>query len=111
MAGEGETTQRHPTPELLLGLRTPTDVDVAPVRGSVERVAWSSDGSTLLVVAADPGSYDLDWSARPVRGGEPDPDPIVRRRHRAWRRLFMVDLASGRAQEVGPDGLSVWEVD
>jgi dipeptidyl aminopeptidase/acylaminoacyl peptidase len=193
MSGEGETTQRHPTPELLLGLRTPTDVDVAPggeriafalhatvseggpsvpsdvwmidgaepvrltdspscdrspawspdgtrlafrsdrltpghtlpytmmpgaepvlaatVRGSVERVAWSSDGSTLLVVAADPGSYDLDWSARPVRGGEPDPDPIVRRRHRAWRRLFMVDLASGRAQEVGTDGLSVWEVD
>jgi dipeptidyl aminopeptidase/acylaminoacyl peptidase len=188
-----DAERRHPTPELLLEVRTPTDVDVAPdgvriafalhasvsddgpsvpsevwmidggepvrltdgpscdrspawspdgariafrsdrvtpghllpytmtpgadpvlaatFRGSVEGVSWSSDGTKLLVQAADPGSYDLDWSARPVRGAEPDPDPIVRRPRQAWRRLFLVDLASGRAEEIGPEGLSVWEVD
>jgi dipeptidyl aminopeptidase/acylaminoacyl peptidase len=86
-------------------------VQAATLRGSAEQVAWSADGRRLLVLAADPGSYGLDWSAVAVTASEPDPDPIVRRPHDAWRRLFMVDLASGEAAEVGPPGLSVWEVD
>src|SRR6478672_7398781 len=38
--------------------------------GSCESVAWSNDGGRLLVVAADPGSYGLDWSARAVPGAD-----------------------------------------
>jgi dipeptidyl aminopeptidase/acylaminoacyl peptidase len=84
---------------------------VATFRGAAEHVLWSADGGRLLIQVADPGSYGLDWSARPVTGAEPDPDPIVRRANQAWRRLFMVDLASGAVEEVGPTGLSIWEVD
>ena len=64
----------------------------ARLTGSAESVAWSRDGSRLLVLAADPGSYGLDWGARAVRGAEPDPDPIVRRPGDARRRLFLIDL-------------------
>jgi dipeptidyl aminopeptidase/acylaminoacyl peptidase len=83
----------------------------ATFRGSGERVFWSSDGMRLLVLVADPWSYGLDWSAVAVTGSEPDPDPIVRRPQDAWRRLFLVDIATGGVTEVGPPGLSVWEVD
>ena len=79
--------------------------------GSAESVAWSSDGGHLLVLAADPGSYGLDWSARAVNGADPDPDPIVRRPGELRRRLFLIDLVDGNAKEVGPPDLSVWEVD
>jgi dipeptidyl aminopeptidase/acylaminoacyl peptidase len=78
--------------------------------GSCESVAWSSDGARLLVVAADPGSYGLDWSARAVTGAEPPADPIVRRPGDARRRLFLIDLATDTATEVGPPDLSVWEI-
>jgi dipeptidyl aminopeptidase/acylaminoacyl peptidase len=81
------------------------------LRGSAESLAWSGDGSRLLVLAADPLSYGLDWSARAVNGAEPDPDPIVRTPGDARRRLFLVDLASGEASEVGPHDRSVWEFD
>jgi len=83
----------------------------ATFRGSAEQLLWSSDGSRLLARVADPWSYGLDWSAVAVTGSEPDPDPIVRRPADAWRRLFLVDLASGEVDEVGPPGRSVWEVD
>jgi dipeptidyl aminopeptidase/acylaminoacyl peptidase len=86
-------------------------VPAASFRGSADQVLWSSDGARLLVSVADPWSYGLDWSAVAVTGAEPDPDPIVRRPGDAWRRLFLVDLASGEVDEVGPEGLSVWEVD
>ncbi|HEX2421819.1 MAG TPA: hypothetical protein VHN56_01520, partial [Actinomycetota bacterium] len=82
----------------------------ATFRGSAEQLLWSSDGSRLLVLVADPGSYGVDWSAGAVTGSEPDPDPIVRRPDDAWRRLFLVDLASGEVDEVGPPGRGVWEV-
>ena len=83
----------------------------ATLTGSAESVAWSSDGSRLLVLAADPGSYGLDWGARAVRGAEPESDPIVRRPGDARRRLFLIDLGSGDVTEVGPPDLSIWEVD
>ena len=86
-------------------------MEVGTLIGSAESVAWSRDGNRLLVLAADPGSYGLDWSARAVRGAGPDPDPIVRRPGDARRRLFLFDLASGDVAEVGPPDLSVWEVD
>jgi dipeptidyl aminopeptidase/acylaminoacyl peptidase len=83
----------------------------ATLTGSCESVAWSSDGARLLVLVADAGSYGLDWSARAVVGAEPTPDPIVRRPGDARRRLFLIDLATAEATEVGPPDLSVWEFD
>lgn len=82
----------------------------ATLVGSAESVGWSSDGERLLVLAADPGSYGLDWSARAVNGADPLPDPIVRRPGDARRRLFLIDLATGDTNEAGPPDLSVWEV-
>jgi dipeptidyl aminopeptidase/acylaminoacyl peptidase len=81
------------------------------LEGSAESVSWSSDSERLLVLAADPGSYGLDWSARAVNGAGPEPDPKIRRSGDARRRLLSVDPASGDASEVGPPDLSVWEVD
>jgi dipeptidyl aminopeptidase/acylaminoacyl peptidase len=83
----------------------------ATFEGSAEALAWSGDGGRLLVHVADPGCYGLDWSARAVTGAHPDSDPIVRSSAGAWRRLFLVELASGAATEVGPSGRSVWEFD
>ncbi len=83
----------------------------ASLVGSAESLAWSSDGTRLLVLAADPFSYGLDWSARAVNGARPDPDPIVRRPGDARRRLFLIDPAAREAVEVGPPDRSVWEFD
>src|SRR5438093_1313945 len=83
----------------------------ATFRGSAEAVSWSRDGNRLLVLVADPGSFGLEWSAVAVRGAGREPDPDVRRSAEAWRRLYLVDLRSGAADEAGPVGRSVWEFD
>jgi dipeptidyl aminopeptidase/acylaminoacyl peptidase len=83
----------------------------ATLTGSAESVAWSADGERLLVMAADQGLYGLDFSARAVMWASPVPDPEVITPGTAWRRLFLVDLATGDVQEVGPVGASIWEVD
>src|ERR1700675_3815045 len=71
----------------------------ATLVGSAESVAWSAEGERLLVIAADPGSYALDWSARAVTGVDGIP-PRIRRPRDAWRRLFLVDPSSGGIDEV-----------
>ena len=81
-----------------------------PSTGPRSRVAWSADGARLLVLAADPGSYALDWAARAVTGAD-GVAPRVRRPGDAWRRLFLIDVASGAAGRSGRRGSSVWEVD
>jgi dipeptidyl aminopeptidase/acylaminoacyl peptidase len=84
---------------------------VGVLDGSAESLLWSGSGDRLLVIAADPGSYGLDASARPVMGGPRAQDPAVLRPEQSWRRLFLIDAASGAVTEVGPAGHSVWEVD
>ena len=83
----------------------------ATLTGSAESVAWSSDGNRLLVLAADPGSYGLDWTARAVNGAEPPTDPSIKRPGQAQRRLFLIDLTSGDVEEASPPDQSVWEFD
>lgn len=82
----------------------------ATLHGSAEAVAWSADGTGLLVMAADAGLYGLDFSARAVMWSE-QTTIEVHRPGEAWRRLFRVDLATGATDEVGPQGLSIWEFD
>lgn len=85
--------------------------ELGDITGSVERLAWSSHGEALLVVAADVGS---DRAGVATRIGDPSvcsPDPIVVRPAQAWRRLYRVEVPSGKTTEVGPVGLTVWDFD
>ena len=83
----------------------------ASFRGSAEQLVWSADGQRLLVVAADPGSYSREVSGTFVTGGASELERGIRRSSGAWRRLLMLDLATGAVTEVSPPGWSVWEVD
>ncbi len=82
----------------------------ATLAGSAEAVAWTADGTHLLVMAADAGLYGLDFSARAVLWAE-HKGLEVRRPNEAWRRLFRIDLESDAVDEVGPPNQSVWEFD
>ena len=102
------------TPGHALPYTTTLDGDAllaASLTGSAESVSWAADGRSLLVLAADRGLYGLDFSARAVLWATPADDPEVIRPGGAWRRLFRVSLDDGSVAEVGPAGLSVWEVD
>lgn len=83
------------------------------IAGSVEQIAWSQDGASLLVLAADPGLDTASaQNATKIKGeGSDADDPLVIRPVTAWRRLLAVDRATGRTTQVGFDGLTVWEFD
>lgn len=83
------------------------------ISGSVEDIQWSPDGRKLLVLAADLGAdrAGAQTATRIAEQGAEDEDPKVTRPARAWRRLFRVDVATGRTDEVSPEGLNVWEFD
>jgi dipeptidyl aminopeptidase/acylaminoacyl peptidase len=82
------------------------------VEGSVQDAAWTPDGRALVVLAVDEGGFGaatdgavrLRWSERP-------PDPQVLRPDMGWRRVLRVDAGGGETAEVGPPGVSVWELD
>ena len=83
-----------------------------PSGASAEQLLWSSDGSRLLVLVADPWSYGLDWSAVAVTGSEPDPIRIVRRpRRRLAPPASRRPPPPARSTRIGPPGRGVWEVD
>ena len=71
-----------------------------------ERVAWTTAG--LIVLAAEPGADTASLtSGKPLTGGAED--PVVARAAAGWRRLWLVDAATGTAAPVSPDDLAVWE--
>jgi dipeptidyl aminopeptidase/acylaminoacyl peptidase len=82
------------------------------VEGSVQDAAWTPDGGSLVVLAVDEGGFGaatdgavrLQWTERP-------PDPQVFRPDMGWRRVLRVDAANGETTEVGPLGVTVWELD
>jgi len=83
---------------------------VGDIAGAVEDIAWSADGSAVLVLAADPGSDRAGaLTATRIATAEAETDPLVRRPRETWRRLFRVELESGETSEVSPPGLNVWE--
>ena len=85
--------------------------ELGEIPGSVEGLAWSPDGSTLLVLAADIGA-DMAGaqSAKKIEeAGAEEQDPKVFRPARFWRRLWLVDASSGTTRDVTPEGVNVFE--
>ena len=85
---------------------------VAELAGSVEDIRWSAGGDQLLVLTADEGSEtgSANGGTAIVRSDDGGAEPVVRRPRQAWRRLHLVDIASGSSRQVGPPGLTVWEL-
>jgi dipeptidyl aminopeptidase/acylaminoacyl peptidase len=87
------------------------------VAGLVEQLAWSADGSRLLLLVAGlgadlagyQGGFALDhkedeglpsWLPEVVTGDDED----------LWRRVWLIDTASGSTAKVSNDRSNVWEV-
>jgi dipeptidyl aminopeptidase/acylaminoacyl peptidase len=84
---------------------------IGDIPGSVEEMKWTTDGSALLVLAADRG-LDAAPTSGAVRlwwGDKADPD--VLRAGEARRRLYRLSLADGVCREVGPAALTLWDFD
>jgi dipeptidyl aminopeptidase/acylaminoacyl peptidase len=86
---------------------------VGDIAGSVEDLIWSPDGRRLLVLAADLGAdrAGIQAATKIQEEGGGEEDPKVTRPFESWRRLFTVDDETGATEEVGPEGLHVFEVD
>jgi dipeptidyl aminopeptidase/acylaminoacyl peptidase len=87
------------------------------VPGTVEYLAWSPDGTRILLGVAGPGAEMADAQGSGTVGtGEsalPSWYPQVEAGTpaEAWRSLWLFTLASGELARVSPDGLNVWEAD
>jgi dipeptidyl aminopeptidase/acylaminoacyl peptidase len=81
------------------------------IPGSIEAIHWSPDGSSLLVLAADVGAdrAGAHSATRIEEAGAAAQDPKVFRPARFWRRLWLVDAATGNARDVTPEGVNVFE--
>jgi dipeptidyl aminopeptidase/acylaminoacyl peptidase len=97
----------------LLGSDAGEATPIGEIPGSVEDIAWSPEGDSLLVLAADLGSdrAGAQTATKISEQGAPPADPRVVRPQQFWRRLYRVDVASGETSEVGPPGVNVWEFD
>ncbi len=87
--------------------------ELGEIPGSVEDLRWSPDGSQLLVLAADIGA-DMAGaqSARKIEeAGAGEQDPKVIKPAQFWRRLWLVDAASGETRDVTPERTNVFEFD
>jgi dipeptidyl aminopeptidase/acylaminoacyl peptidase len=87
------------------------DRELGEIPGSVEEIQWSPDGARLLVLAADIGA-DMAGaqSAKKIEeAGAAEQDPKVLRPARFWRRLWLVDAASGETRDATPAGVNVFE--
>lgn len=82
----------------------------AAIDGAVEDAQWAADGRRLLVLAADAGSdRPGTQAATRIEGTNENGDPFVQRPGDAWRRLYVVDAASGEAHELTRPGRTAWE--
>ncbi|HET7555213.1 MAG TPA: S9 family peptidase [Gaiellaceae bacterium] len=87
--------------------------ELGEIAGSVEDLRWSPDGSQLLVLAADIGA-DMAGAASAKKieeAGAAAQDPRVIRPAQFWRRLWVVDAATGEARDATPEGTNVFELD
>lgn len=88
----------------------------ARVPGSVEQLAWSPDGRSVLLGVAELGA-DLAGGQGSGRIGAVDTDvpswhPEVESGSEpaGWRSAWVLDVASGEAARWSPEGLNAWEV-
>ena len=85
------------------------------VPGVVEHHRWSPDGTRLLLVVAGEHAEQADAMGSGTLGhgdeGAPRWLPVVESTDDAdeWRRLWVLDVATGEARCVSRDGLNVWE--
>src|SRR5260221_5967161 len=85
------------------------------VPGTVEYLAWSPDGTRILLGVAGPGAEVADAQGSGTVGsgesGLPSWYPQVEAGtpEDAWRSPWLYTLASGQLARVSPDGLNVWE--
>jgi dipeptidyl aminopeptidase/acylaminoacyl peptidase len=85
------------------------------VPGTVEYLAWSPDGTRILLGVAGLGAEMADAQGSGTAGsgesGLPSWYPQVEAgtSEDAWRGLWLYTPASGELARVSPDGLNVWE--
>ena len=87
------------------------DRELGDIPGSVENVHWSPDGARLLVLAAELGAdrAGAESATKIQETAAKPPDPKVFRPAQHWRRLWLVDAASGDTRDVTPQGVNVFE--
>lgn len=87
------------------------DREFGEIPGSVEGVRWAPDGARLLVLAADLGAdrAGADSATKVQEADAEEQDPKVFRPARFWRRLWLVDAASGETRDVTPEQTNVFE--
>ena len=85
--------------------------ELGEIPGSVEDIQWSPDGARLLVLAADLGAdrAGADTATKVSEAGADPQDPKVFRPAEFWRRLWLVDAATGEARNVTPEHVNVFE--
>ena len=88
------------------------DRELGEIPGSVEDIHWSPDGARLLVLAADLGAdrAGADSATKIEEAGAEAQDPKVFRPAKFWRRLWLVDAATGDTRDVTPEGVNVFEL-
>jgi dipeptidyl aminopeptidase/acylaminoacyl peptidase len=88
------------------------DRELGEIPGSVEDIHWSPDGARLLVLAADLGAdrAGADSATKIEEAGAEAQDPKVFRPAKFWRRLWLVDAATGDTQDVTPESVNVFEL-
>ena len=85
------------------------------VPGTVEYLAWSPDGTRILLGVAGLGAEMADaqgsGTAGSAESGLPAwcPEVETGTPEDAWRSLWLYSPASGELARVSPDGLNVWE--
>ena len=81
--------------------------------GTTEQVWWSSDGSAVMALVADPGAdaAGAQGSGRTGRGDAPDWLPVVMAETpvSGWRRLWWMRVGDRTWRSLSPDGLTCWE--
>src|ERR1700757_5108349 len=92
------------------------EAQAAPaVPGTVEYLAWSPDGTRILLGVAGLGAEVADaqgsGTAGTAESGLPSwyPEVEAGTPEDAWRALWLYAPASGELARVSPDGLNVWE--
>jgi dipeptidyl aminopeptidase/acylaminoacyl peptidase len=88
------------------------DRELGEIPGSVEDIHWSPNSKWLLVLAADLGAdrAGADSATKIEEAGAEAQDPKVFRPAQFWRRLWLVDAATGQARDVTPPDTNVFEV-